>query len=216
MSSFDLRKSWYHPQIKIPAGERAAKWALVTQYGALAGHGAEHYWRPPVIEKVETGEGRIVLTFDTEIKTRDDSDGRMMGFAIAGSDRRFFPAHIQWYTDGSKDNRNQPRYQRNRLVLSSPFVAEPAHYRHAWARNPISNLVNGRGIPPATQRSDDWILEETPEKIATPNNESSRYVAGQLKKMLRLADMERRVEEAESLIEELKPQVEKARAELRK
>ena len=25
VSSFDLRKSWYHPQIKIPAGERAAK-----------------------------------------------------------------------------------------------------------------------------------------------------------------------------------------------
>ena len=39
VSSFDLRKSWYHPQIKIPAGERAAKWALATQYGILHGAG---------------------------------------------------------------------------------------------------------------------------------------------------------------------------------
>ena len=40
-SSFDLRKSWYHPQIKIPVGERAAKWALVTRYELLKGRDAE-------------------------------------------------------------------------------------------------------------------------------------------------------------------------------
>ena len=38
-SSFDLRKSWYHPQIKIPAGERAAKWALVDALRAAQGPG---------------------------------------------------------------------------------------------------------------------------------------------------------------------------------
>jgi hypothetical protein len=32
-SSFDQRRAWYHPQIKIPVGERIAGWALVTQYG---------------------------------------------------------------------------------------------------------------------------------------------------------------------------------------
>jgi len=42
-SCFDLRKSWYHPQIKIPAGERAAKWALVTQYDVLQGRDADLY-----------------------------------------------------------------------------------------------------------------------------------------------------------------------------
>ena len=41
VSSFDLRKSSYHPQIKIPAGERAAKWALVTQYELLQGGDAD-------------------------------------------------------------------------------------------------------------------------------------------------------------------------------
>ena len=40
VSSFDLRKSWYHPQIKVPAGERAAKWALATQYDILSGRDA--------------------------------------------------------------------------------------------------------------------------------------------------------------------------------
>lgn len=31
----------------------------------------------------------------------------------------------------------------------------------------MTNLVNSRQIPLATQRSDDWILEETPVKFAT-------------------------------------------------
>jgi len=216
VSSFDLRKSWYHPQIKIPAGERVAKWALVSQYGILTGRDADLYWLAPSIEDVKTGNGRIRLTMSTPIQTRDDSDGRMMGFAIAGKDRRFYPADIQWYTDGSVDNRNRPKYQRNILVLRSPFVPEPIHYRHAWARNPISNIVNGRGIPLATQRSDDWLLEETPEKIDTPENASSRYISNQIRKALRLADMERRVKEAEAVIAALKPALEKARAEMQK
>ena len=99
-------------------------------------------------------------------------------------------------------------------MLSSPFVSEPVHYRHAWARNPISNIVNGRGIPLATQRSDNWALEETPEKIDTSQNASSRYVANQLRKILRLADIERRIREAEAVLAELKPAFEKASAEL--
>ena len=36
VSSFDQRKSLYHPQIKIPVGERAAKWALASKYDPLA------------------------------------------------------------------------------------------------------------------------------------------------------------------------------------
>jgi len=216
VSSFDLRKSWYHPQIKVPSGERVAKWALVSQYDILTGRDADLYWLPPSIEDVTINEGTIRLTMSTSIQTKDDSDGRMTGFAIAGKDRRFYPADVQWYTDGSVDNRNRPRYQRNVLVLSSPFVPEPVHYRHAWARNPMSNIVNGRGIPLATQRSDDWLLEETPEKIDASGSVSSRAIANQIRKMLRLADMERRIKEAEATIADLTPAFEKAQAEMQK
>ena len=30
-STYDLRRRWYHPQVKVPAGERIARWALSTQ-----------------------------------------------------------------------------------------------------------------------------------------------------------------------------------------
>jgi sialate O-acetylesterase len=218
VSCFDLRKSWYHPQIKVPAGERAAKWALAALYDILQGRDA--VWLPPSIENMEIADGTIRLSMSTDIKTKDDSEGKLLGFAIAGKDRRFYPADVQWYTDGSVDNRNRPKYQHDVLVLSSRFVPEPVHYRHAWARNPMSNIVSNRGVFLATQRSDDWMLEETPIKIPLPPDtdlkSQARRIRGLLMKELELTDTERRVKEAESTIAELKPVLEKARADAQK
>ena len=215
-SSSDLRKSWYHPQIKIPAGERAAKWALVTRYGLLKGRDADDYWLPPTVEKAEAAGGSIRLTMSTEVKTRDDSDGKMLGFAIAGEDRRFYPADANWFTDGTKNNRNRVEYEKNILVLTNRFVPAPVHYRYAWARNPMGNVVNNQGVALAGQRSDDWILEETPVKIATPKDMPEdavrRQVGNQLRKELERDDLVRRLKEAEATIAELKPALEKAQA----
>jgi len=215
-SSSDLRKSWYHPQIKIPAGERAAKWALVTRYGLLKGRDAEDYWLPPTIEKVEAAGGSIRLTMNTDVKTRDDSDGKMLGFAIAGEDRRFYPADANWFTGGTKNDRNRVEYDKNILVLTNRFVPAPVHYRYAWARNPMGNVVNNHGVALAGQRSDDWILEETPVKIATlkdmPEDAVRRQVANQLRKELERDDLARRVKEAQATLAELKPALEKAQA----
>jgi sialate O-acetylesterase len=219
-SSFDQRKSFYHPQIKIPVGERAAKWAIVNQYGLITGRDADEYWLPPTIKEVKIADGTIRLTMSTAVKMKDESSDKLVGFAIAGKDRRFYPADVNWYTDGTKDNRNRLQYKRDILVLSSPFVAEPVAYRYAWARNPMANITNGRQIPIATQRNDDWIMEETPERIATPENMTEdaarRNAAGQLRKKLELADTERRIKEAEATIAQLKPVVEKAKADAEK
>jgi sialate O-acetylesterase len=208
VSSFDQRKSFYHPQIKIPVGERAAKWALATQYQLFTGKGAEDYWLPPSIKEVKIVDQTIQLTMSTDVRMKDESESRMVGFAIAGKDRRFFPAEVNYFTDGKKDNRNQPVKARNILVLSSPFVAEPVHYRYAWARNPMANIVNSRQIPLAAQRSDDWILEETPVKFPIPPGKSAAeakgYVRGPIMKELEFDDTERLIKEAEATITSLK------------
>ena len=215
-SSFDQRKSFYHPQIKIPVGERVAKWALVTQYQRITGRDADEYWLPPSIKEVKIADGAIRLTMSGTMKMKDESEDKLAGFAIAGKDRRFHPADVNWYTDGTKDNQNRLQYKRDILVLSSPFVAEPVAYRYAWARNPIANITNNRQIPIATQRNDNWILEETPVKFPTPQGvlekDFARQVRGKIMKELELGDIERRIKEAEATIAELKPALEKARA----
>ena len=152
------------------------------------------------------------MTLSTEVKTRDDSDGKMLGFAIAGEDRRFYPADANWFTDGAKNDRNRVEYEKNILVLTNRFVPAPVHYRYAWARNPMGNVVNNRGVPLLGQRSDDWLLEETPVKLDGADENSKRQVANQLRKMLEQDDLERRIQEAEVTIVELKPALEKAQA----
>ena len=210
VSSFDQRKSFYHPQIKIPVGERAAKWALVTQYGLIAGRDAGEYWLPPSIKEVQIAAGTIRLTMSSAVKMKDESEDKLVGFAIAGKDRRFYPANVDWYSDGTKDNRNKLVYSKNILILSSPFVPEPVAYRYAWARNPMANITNGRQIPIATQRNDDWILEETPVKFPAPQGvlekDVARQVRGKITKELELDDIERRIKEAEATIAKLKEQ----------
>lgn len=210
-SSYDFRKSWYHPQIKVPVGERAAKWAMATQYGVLN----DEFWLPPTIREVKKEDGKMTLMMSTEIRTKDDSDGKMLGFAIAGEDRKFYPAVIEYGTDGV-DNRNRPRVKRNVLVLSNPHVVEPVHYRYAWARNPMSNLTSARQIPLATQRSDDWFQEETPVAFPIPEGVAAssyrRQLNGKVRKELELGDTERQLQEAEATLARLKEKFLKEKA----
>ena len=188
----------------------------VTRYELLKGRDAEAWWLPPSIDKVEIVGSSMQLTMSMDVKTHDDSDGRLLGFAIAGKDRRFYPADVNWFTDGTTGSRNKTQFDHRILVLSSRFVPEPLHYRYAWARNPMGNIVNSRGVPLAAQRSDDWILEETPVKVATPADmpadSARRYIANQIRKELEQADLERRIKEAEATIAELKPALEKLQA----
>ncbi len=210
-SSFDKRRSWYHPQFKIPVGERISRWALATQYGFET----EIKWKPPMYTEMKVEEGRIVLHMDTWVGPVDD--GPIVGFAIAGEDRRFQPAEANWLVTG-KDRHNRPQHDRRVVVLSSPHVPQPIHFRYAWGRNPMGNLqaADHNDLPFATQRSDNWKMEEVPEKYVWDKSVSPREYQRRLKwqaqRDLRLDDTQRRLEEAQAFIDENKEEYEKDRA----
>ena len=94
----------------------------------------------------QTRENFLAPMFDAGIYIREaqyrafldlrNAGDTSIGFAIAGQDRRFYPADADWLATGAKDNRNREEKVRNILVLKSRFVPEPTHYRYAWARNP--------------------------------------------------------------------------------
>ena len=201
-STYDLRRRWYHPQLKIPAGERIARWALATQYGFEN----QIRWKPPMVQSMKVESGRIVLTFDETIRGIDDG-GPMKGFAIAGKDRKFHPATIEHLVIG-KDSRGRPKKDNKVLVLSSLMVSKPVHYRYAWARSPMGNLQSHHNsdIPLATQRSDGWALEQIPLGIFgdTPPEKNNRSQRGKLMQALRKIDLERRIRQAEELLKKHK------------
>ena len=142
------------------------------------------------------------VTMGTDVTLKDDSEPEMNGFAIAGKDRRFYPAEVRWLTEVGRDNSRKTI--KSILVLSSPLVPEPTHYRYAWARNPMANITNNRQVILPAQRSDDWLLEETPLKFPTPPgmsaSDAGRQARAQLMKELEINDTERRIQEAEATV----------------
>jgi sialate O-acetylesterase len=191
-STYDLRRRWYHPQLKYPAGERLARWALATEYG----YEKQLQWKPAMVEKMQVADGSIQLHMDTSVGAVDDG-GPIEGFAIAGKDRKFHPATAKHLVTG-KDSRGREQKDSKVIVLTSMMVPNPVHYRYAWARNPMGNLQVARGsdIPFGTQRSDDWPKEEV-------------FVDGELKVLegrqigsaLRKLDQERALKNAKAMLE---------------
>lgn len=200
VSTYDLRRRWYHPQLKIPAGERIARWALATQYGFER----DVEWKPPMLVGFERHEGGLLLKFDGDVG--DPQDGAIRGFAIAGEDRRFHPAEAT-YAEKGRDSRGRVQYDRKQLVLTSLMVPEPTQFRYAWGRNPLANVqaTGNKDLPLATQRSDDWIMEEVPLGVfeEPPTLPISRGDRGKILQALREQDRDRRLREAERVVEEL-------------
>lgn len=192
-SSFDQRRAWFHPQIKIPVGERIAGWALMTQYGKSG----ELRWLPPTIQEMKVEGGKMILKM-ARFEVIPYNDGPILGFAIAGKDGKFQPAKAEW------SNPNNPG-DRSLIVLSSPLVAEPVYYRHAWGRNPLANL-KAAGIPLDTLRNDNFTVADmyeihTGKKSATPNILNGVEFR-ELRNALKAEDVKRRLNEAETFIKE--------------
>ncbi len=198
VSTYDLRRRWYHPQLKVPAGERIARWALATQYG----FDREIRWKPPLLVGMDKRDGALQIELDTEVS--DPEDGAIEGFAIAGEDREFHPADVT-YAEKGKDDRGRIQYDRRKLVLTSPMVPQPTHFRYAWGRNPLANLqASGNlDLPFATQRSDDWKMEEVPlgvhdDEVTLPLSRGDR---SKIVQALREQDKQRRLKEALQFVE---------------
>jgi len=196
-STYDLRRRWYHPQLKIPAGERIARWALATQYGL----DRSIRWKPPIVQEMKVVDDHIELRLDEPAGAIDDG-GPILGFAVAGDDRKFHPAKAEHLVTG-KDNRGRNQTDKKVLVLSSPMVKSPIHYRYAWARSPLGNLQAERmtDIPFATQRSDNWSLENVPLGVHAEEitGKLSRQQQRKLIETLRKQDLDRILAEAEAL-----------------
>ncbi len=200
-SSFDQRRSWYHPQIKIPVGERIARWALATQYG----FGRQIKWEPPTYKEMVVEDGRILLKGCDAVTAYND--GPMLGFAIAGKDGTFQPAKAEHLITG-KDGRGRDQRDSKVIVLSSPHVKAPVHFRYAWGRNPLANVKarNNDDIPFATQRSDDWTIVDMYMGLTGKNpaeaGQLDRRERGELSKTLRAEDVYRRTRDAMKFLEE--------------
>jgi len=198
-STYDLRHVSYHPRVKITAGERTARWALATQYEGLED---KFNWLPPTIKDMKVQDDALVLTFDQKVAPVADGSP-VEGFAIAGKDGKFQPAKANFRVI-SKDRR-RTKYDNTTLLLTSSLISKPVHYRYAWGRNPMGNLLC-KSVPLATQRSDSWtngdLLKTLTGKDPVEPGVLNRGENRQLSQALANEDRRRLVEEAKALLKQ--------------
>lgn len=107
-----------------------------------------------------------------------EGKAEMLGFIIAGADRRWYPAR-------ARERKLDGKWT---IEVSSPLVPEPVAVRYGWANWPTGNLVGRERLPLATFRTDDWPIPEgvsysekskgaSSEKLKSLKEEAVRQVA---------------------------------------
>ncbi|MBN1556932.1 MAG: sialate O-acetylesterase [Lentisphaerae bacterium] len=138
-----------HPRNKLDVGLRLARWALAEDYGFDITPSGPLYRE----HTVENGRIRIAFDYtdgglmagikDGQASVREDPDGVVKRFAVAGADRAWH------WADAAIEG--------DTVVVSSPDVPEPVAVRYAYDTSPTGcNLYNRAGLPASPFRTDDW------------------------------------------------------------
>ena len=125
-----------HPKNKQDVGKRLARWALRDIYGldvVVSG---------PLYKDHKIFETNVEVLFEFGGGMAPADGELILGFEIAGADRKFVPARAV--------------VKGNTVVVSNPMVRVPVAVRYAWHSDPNCNLVNKAGLPASPFRTDDW------------------------------------------------------------
>ena len=139
-----------HPRNKEDVGNRLAVWALKNEYGQkdLVCSGPLYQGMTIEDDKVRirfdsVGRGLMIGKKQGHGPAKDDLEGKLQRFAIAGEDK-----HWVW-ADAVIDGAT--------VVVSSPVVLRPVAVRYAYSMNPDGcNLYNQDGLPASPFRTDSW------------------------------------------------------------
>tara|TARA_R110002050_G_scaffold300717_1_gene471802 strand:- start:5851 stop:7272 length:1422 start_codon:yes stop_codon:yes gene_type:complete len=128
-----------HPPKKREVGERFAYLAMGKSYGMdFLDYQSPHY------KSIEIKDDKILVSFDSP-KGVTFNENKRTGFEIAGADKQFFPAEVQF--DAHYDTV---------ITLSSTKIQNPVAVRYGWKNYFKATLFGANGIPVSSFRSDDW------------------------------------------------------------
>lgn len=128
-----------HPKNKQTVGKRLAAIALSDVYGF------PQTCSGPVYKSVSFSNGEAVLSFGSVGKGLCSGSryGNLVGFEIAGADRKFYFARA--YIKGDQ------------VIVKSDSVSNPVAVRYGWSNAPVDiNLYNTDGFPASPFRTDQW------------------------------------------------------------
>ena len=125
-----------HPKNKQEVGRRLALAALARQYGHDIAYSG------PLYRNARFDGSEVEISFDHADGLSTVDDAPLVGFAIAGADRKFVWA--------------KARIEGERIVVWSDAVEIPLSVRYGWGADPETNLTNRSGLPASPFRTDGW------------------------------------------------------------
>ncbi|NEP12760.1 MAG: hypothetical protein F6K14_21635 [Symploca sp. SIO2C1] len=132
---------------KQEASQRLLRAALASAYGY------KHVSTGPLYDSHTVTGDSIVITFKntgsglTGIDTNGVYTDELLGFAIAGSDRKFIWANAV--------------IEKDKVVVSHPRIKKPVAVRYLWqTSSQTSNLYNKEGLPAGSFRTDRWEVSD--------------------------------------------------------
>lgn len=128
-----------HPKNKQDVGDRLARIALAKVYGEKIEYSGPQY------KNIEKDGNKIQIYFDHANGLKAKKNHELKGFAVAGSDGKFFWA--------------KAKINGDHVVISSPEVKKPEAVRYNWANNPDGNLYNAADLPASPFRTDNWEMK---------------------------------------------------------
>jgi sialate O-acetylesterase len=130
-----------HPKDKDPVGARLALCAQAIAYDEKVTYSGPEY-RGMKIEG-----NKVVLSFKHVGKGLVAKGGPLLGFTIAGADKKFVKA--------------EATIQDDTVVVTSSMVEQPTAVRYGWEAFPVVNLWNRDGLPATPFRTDCPSLPTT-------------------------------------------------------
>jgi len=127
-----------HPRKKEPVGARLALAARGVAYGEKLEYSGPQY------ESQSVEGNKIRLKFSHVGEGLEAKGGQLVGFTVAGEDKKFHKA--------------EAKIEGDTIVVSSGEVAKPVAVRYAWLANPEGNLWNKNGLPASPFRTDDFPI----------------------------------------------------------
>ncbi|OFX33322.1 MAG: hypothetical protein A2W90_03700 [Bacteroidetes bacterium GWF2_42_66] len=129
-----------HPKNKQEVGRRLGLNAMKIAYNK------DIVCSSPIFSSMQVEGNHAIVRFYTDGSSLmvKDRYGYIKGFAIAGSDRKFYWAKAELLNDQT-------------VKVYSNKVNHPVAVRYGWANNPSDlNLFNLEGLPANPFRTDDW------------------------------------------------------------
>jgi sialate O-acetylesterase len=134
-----------HPSDKRYVGSRLANWALAETYDKNTGP-----YISPLFKIAEVAKDKIILSF-SEIPNGLIARGKTItGFFISGEKEEWLPA--------------EAKIENNKIIVWNKTLKQPVYVRYGFGNTIVGNIFSKEGLPLTPFRTDNWPVDQGPEK----------------------------------------------------